>query len=101
VHGPGPALYDFISGVERFPDRPDTPAPYDLLVISDCGSLERIGEVGVRHADLFARLPRVIIDHHARTTPPRPADWIDPDFRATWRDGDAPGAPDGIPLDRR
>ena len=62
---PVPPLYDFMAGVDRFRTDPDPDAPYDLLVISDCGSLERIGEVGARHADLFERLPRVIIDHHA------------------------------------
>ena len=53
------------------------------MVISDCGSLERIGDVGVRHAELFARLPRVIIDHHASNDAPGEADWIDPGAAAT------------------
>ena len=43
---PVPPLYEFMAGVERFRTDPDPDAPYDLLVISDCGSLERIGEVG-------------------------------------------------------
>ena len=90
---PVPALYDFISGVERFRTDPDTSAPYDLLVISDCGSLERIGEVGVRHADLFARLPRVIIDHHASNDAAETADWIDPAGRRDVRDGHPAGQP--------
>ena len=47
---PVPPLYAFIEGVERFRTDPDDAAPYDLLVISDCGSLERIGEVATRHA---------------------------------------------------
>ena len=50
-------------------------------------SAERVGAVAIRHAELFAALPRVIIDHHAsndatRATPtgstrapPRPARW--------------------------
>ena len=80
---PVPPLYDFMAGVERFRTDPDTTAPYDLLVISDCGSLERIGEVGVRHAELFERLPRVIIDHHASNDAAGDADWIDPAAAAT------------------
>jgi Exopolyphosphatase-related proteins len=80
---PVPPLYDFIAGVERFRTDPDDAAPYDLVVISDCGSLERIGEVGVRHAGLFARLPRVIIDHHASNDASGEADWIDPGAAAT------------------
>jgi len=80
---PVPSLYDFMAGVDRFRTDPDTTAPYDLLVISDCGSLERIGEVGVRHADLFEKLPRVIIDHHASNDAAEAADWIDPAAAAT------------------
>jgi phosphoesterase RecJ-like protein len=80
---PVPPVYDFIDGVERFRTDPDTEAPYDLLVISDCGSLERIGDVAGRHADLFARLPRVIIDHHASNAAAEASDWIDPAAAAT------------------
>ena len=39
--------------------------------------------VGVRHADLFERLPRVIIDHHASNDAAGEADWIDPAAAAT------------------
>ncbi len=80
---PIPPLYAFIAGVEAFRTDPDPDAPYDLLVISDCGSLERVGDVGVRHADLFGRLPRVIIDHHASNDAAEAADWIDPGAAAT------------------
>ena len=78
-----PPLYDFLPGVERFRTDPDEAAPYDLVVISDCGSLDRVGAVGVRHADLFARLPRVVIDHHASNDGVGEADWIDPSAAAT------------------
>jgi bifunctional oligoribonuclease and PAP phosphatase NrnA len=78
-----PRLYDFMPGIERFQTDPDADAPYDLLVISDCGSLERIGEVAARHAELFERLPRVIIDHHASNDAAGAADWIDPEAAAT------------------
>ena len=80
---PVPPLYDFIEGIERFRTDPDSEAGYDLLVISDCGSLERVGEVGARHAELFERLPRVIIDHHASNDAAGAADWIDPRAAAT------------------
>src|SRR4029077_5786081 len=75
---PVPPLYDFIPGADRFRTDPDLAAAYALLVISDCGSLERVGEVGVRHADLFGRLPRVVIDHHASNQAAAEGDWIDP-----------------------
>jgi len=78
-----PPLYEFMDGIERFRTDPDPAAAYDLLVISDCGSLSRIGDVGVRHADLFARLPRVIVDHHASNDAVQDADWIEPWSAAT------------------
>ena len=80
---PVPALYEFMDGVERFKTDPDEKASYDLLVICDCGSLDRVGEVAVRHADLLARLPRVIIDHHASNNGTDDADWIEPAAAAT------------------
>jgi phosphoesterase RecJ-like protein len=80
---PVPSLYDFLPGVERFRTDPDPEATYDLVVIVDCGSLERVGAVGVRHADLFERLPRVIVDHHASNDAAGDADWIDPIAAAT------------------
>jgi phosphoesterase RecJ-like protein len=80
---PIPALYAFLPGVERFRTDPDPDGTYDLVVILDCGSLERIGAIGVRHADLFATVPRVIIDHHASNDADGDGDWIDPDAAAT------------------
>lgn len=82
---PVPELYDFMPGIERFRTDPDPAATddYDLLVVSDCGSLDRVGDIGRRHADLFARLPRVVIDHHASNGAAGDADWIDPAAAAT------------------
>ena len=80
---PVPPLADYLPDLERFRTDPDPDADYDLVVISDCGSLERIGEVGARHAELFERLPRVIIDHHASNDAAGAADWIDPAAAAT------------------
>lgn len=80
---PVPPLYDFIEGVERFRTDPDPAADYDLLVLSDCATPERVGAVGERHRELFERLPRVVIDHHASNAALAEADWIDPDAAAT------------------
>ena len=96
---PVPDLYAFMDGMDRFKTDPDPTAPYDLVVISDCGSLERIGEVGVRHAELFERLPRVVIDHHASNDADGAADWIDPDAAATCEMVAVLAARLGIPLD--
>ena len=80
---PVPPLYGFMHGSGRFRMDPDASANYDLVVILDCGSLERIGEVGARHAELFERLPRVVIDHHASNDGSGAADWIYPAAAAT------------------
>ena len=80
---PVPQLYAFLDGVERFRSDPDPDAGYDLLVLSDCATPDRVGEVGVRHRALFDRLPRVVIDHHASNAPVGDADWIEPRAAAT------------------
>ncbi len=80
---PVPPLYDFLPDVERFRTDPDSGGDYDLLVVSDCGSLDRVGEVRGRHRELFERLPRVVIDHHASNDAAGDADWIDPGAAAT------------------
>ena len=80
---PPPPLYGFMPGIERVRTDPDADAAYDLVVISDCGSLERVGAVGERHAALFERVPRVIIDHHASNDAAGDADWIDATAAAT------------------
>jgi phosphoesterase RecJ-like protein len=80
---PAPAIYEFLPGIGRLRTDPDPAAAYDLLVILDCGSLDRVGDVGVRHAELFGRLPRVIIDHHASNDEGGTRDWIDPAAAAT------------------
>jgi phosphoesterase RecJ-like protein len=78
-----PPVYDFLPGVDRFRTDPDPATAYDLAVIVDCGSLDRVGELGARNAELFERLPRVIIDHHASNDAAGDADWIDPRAAAT------------------
>jgi phosphoesterase RecJ-like protein len=80
---PVPELYDFMSDVGRFRTEPEPGLEYDLLVVSDCGSLDRVGAVGVRHAELFGRLPRVVLDHHASNDAGGEADWIDAGAAAT------------------
>ena len=97
---PIPELYDFLAGVERFRTDPDPDAEYDLLVISDCGTLDRVGAVGERHRALFERLPRVVLDHHASNDDERqPADWVDPDAAATCEMATLLAARLGVPLD--
>jgi phosphoesterase RecJ-like protein len=80
---PVPPLYAFLRGMDRFRHDPDDDGDYDLLVVCDCGSLDRLGAVRERHAGLFARLPRVLVDHHASNIDGGPGDWIDPTAAAT------------------
>jgi bifunctional oligoribonuclease and PAP phosphatase NrnA len=80
---PVPALYSFMPGVERYGTDPDPTSTYDLAVIVDCGSIDRIGAIGTRHADLFEHTPRVIIDHHSSNDASGEADWIEPHSAAT------------------
>jgi phosphoesterase RecJ-like protein len=80
---PIPPLYDFLADVGRARTDPDPDLDYDLLVVSDCGTLDRIGAVRGRHPELFERLPRVVIDHHASNDAVGETDWIEPDSAAT------------------
>lgn len=80
---PVPPIYDFLPDVGRSRTDPEPDADYDLLVVSDCGTLDRIGDVRGRHAELFERLPRLVIDHHASNDATGATDWIDPRAAAT------------------
>jgi phosphoesterase RecJ-like protein len=80
---PMPQLYDFMPGVSHFRTEPDPTARYDLLVVSDCGGLDRIGPLYGRFQGLFDALPRIVLDHHASTRDAAPGDWVDPAAAAT------------------
>jgi bifunctional oligoribonuclease and PAP phosphatase NrnA len=96
---PVPPLYDFLPAVARARTDPDPSIDYDLLVISDCGSLDRVGAVAQRHPELFARLPRVVLDHHASNGARGDADWIEPHSAATCEMVALLAARLGAPLD--
>ena len=96
---PVPPLYGFLPGMDRFIPDPDPAASYDLLVVCDCGSLDRLGAVRDRHPALFEQLPRVLIDHHASNTDGGPRDWIDPVAAATCELVTLLAARLGVPLD--
>jgi phosphoesterase RecJ-like protein len=95
---PVPPLYDFLADVARARTDPDPDVDYDLLVVSDCGSLDRIGAVRGRHSELFDRLPRVVIDHHASNGSAGDADWIEPGSAATCEMVTLLAARLGVPL---
>jgi len=80
---PVPSLYDFLPDVGAVRMDPDPAAHHDLLVVLDCGSLERIGAVRERHPAVFAQPPRIVIDHHASNDARSPTDWVEPAAAAT------------------
>jgi phosphoesterase RecJ-like protein len=80
---PMPEMYKFMRGMDRFRQQPDPSLDYDLLVVGDCGELERIGPVFESHAELFARVPILDIDHHLSNTRFGAVDWIDAKSSAT------------------
>jgi bifunctional oligoribonuclease and PAP phosphatase NrnA len=80
---PPPPLYDFMPGIDRIRTDPDPERRYDLLVIVDCGSLDRVGAVRHRHRSLFAAVPAVVIDHHVSNDGGGATDWVDPGAAAT------------------
>jgi phosphoesterase RecJ-like protein len=96
-----PPLYDFLPGIDRFrtDPEPSPEIPYDLLLLADCATSERVGAVAQRHAELFHDLPRVILDHHASNAEGGPADWIDPEAAATCELVTLLAARLGVPLD--
>lgn len=96
---PVPPLYSFLPGVEQVRTDPDPSADYDLLVISDCGTLDRVGAVWARHRELFERLPRAIVDHHVSNEAAGPGDWIDPTAAATCEMVALLAVRLGVPLD--
>jgi phosphoesterase RecJ-like protein len=80
---PMPAMYEFMPGMDRFRREPDPSIDYDLLVVGDCGELERIGPVLQSHRELFERVPILDIDHHKSNPRFGAVDWVDATSSAT------------------
>ncbi|HEY5489135.1 MAG TPA: DHH family phosphoesterase [Candidatus Limnocylindrales bacterium] len=80
---PVPPMYGFLPRIESFRQDPEDGMDYDLIVVGDCGDLARVGSVLGRHAQLFADVPIVNIDHHVSNTGFGLVDWIDPRAAAT------------------
>jgi bifunctional oligoribonuclease and PAP phosphatase NrnA len=96
---PIPPLYAFMPDIGTARTDPDPDVDYDLLVVSDCAGIDRIGAVAGRHPELFGRLPRVVLDHHASNGESGPADWVDPASAATCEMTALLAAELGVPLD--
>jgi phosphoesterase RecJ-like protein len=80
---PMPEMYTFLPGMDRFRQEPDPEVDYDLLVVGDCGELERIGPVLESHRGLFERVPILDIDHHISNPRFGAVDWVDAASSAT------------------
>ena len=80
---PVPAMYDFMPHIDRFRTAPEPDLDPDLIVVCDCGELERVGPVLTEHAELFARVPIVDIDHHVSNPRFGAVDWVDAEAAAT------------------
>jgi phosphoesterase RecJ-like protein len=79
---PPTPVYDFMPHIERIRTQPDAQLDYDLIVVSDSGDLPRVGRVAREWADLFARVPILVIDNHATNIGFGAVDWIDFDAAA-------------------
>ncbi len=95
---PVPPMYDFLPGLDRFRQGPDPELDYDLIVVGDCGELERVGSVLTDHAELFGRVPIVNIDHHVSNRGFGAVDWVDPEAAATCEMGTLLAARLGVPF---
>jgi len=80
---PVPAMYASMPGMDRFRREPDSSIDYDLLVVVDCGELERVGPVLQTHRTLFERVPILNIDHHVSNPHFGALDWVDASSSAT------------------
>lgn len=94
-----PPLYDFLPAIGEFRTDPAPDRDYDLAVVVDCGSLDRVGPVRDRHADLFGSVPTLVIDHHASNGSTGADDWVDPRAAATCELVALLAVPLGVPLD--
>lgn len=95
---PVPALYGFMPAIERFRTAPEPGLDYDLVVVVDCGEIERVGPVLDAHRALFERVRIVNIDHHKSNPRFGAVAWVDPAAAATCEQVTLLLAALGIPL---
>lgn len=94
-----PPMYGFMPRIDRFRQDPEPGVSYDLIVVGDCGDLERTGSVSQRNAELFSRVPIVNIDHHISNTGFGAVNWVDPKAAATCEMNTLLMPALGVPLD--
>ena len=58
-------------------------AKYDLVIILDTGTPDKLGKVYEIHQDLFFEVPTIVIDHHATNSYFAKVNWVDLSATAT------------------
>lgn len=96
---PVPPMYSFMPHIDRFRQDPETSRGYDLIVVGDCGDLERVGSVLGRNSELFDSVPIINIDHHVSNPGFGAIDWVDAAAAATCEMDTLLIAALGVPLD--
>lgn len=67
ISDPVPELFEYLPDVETIlHDLPDW--DYDLMLVADCGDIDRAGRIYLENRDLFARTPILNLDHHDSNT---------------------------------
>jgi phosphoesterase RecJ-like protein len=96
---PIPEMYRFMPHIERIAAEPDPDLDYDLIVVSDSGELSRVGRVAREHAELFGRVPILVVDHHASNVGFGAVNYVDPGAAAACEQVALLVARLGVPLD--
>ncbi len=96
---PVPAMYDFMPHIGRIASQPDPTMDYDLIVVTDSGELSRVGRVAREHAELFGRVPILVVDHHRSNAGFGAVDYVDPTAAAACEQVALLVAGLGVPLD--
>ncbi|MET0772876.1 MAG: bifunctional oligoribonuclease/PAP phosphatase NrnA [Candidatus Limnocylindrales bacterium] len=96
---PVPEMYRFMPCIERIAAEPDPDVDYDLIVVTDSGELSRVGRVAREHAELFGRVPILVVDHHASNVGFGAVDYVDPRAAAACEQVALLLARLGVPLD--
>ncbi len=80
---PVPDMYDFMPQIQRIRRAPEPDLDPDLIIVHDCGDLDRVGSILQQQADLFERVPIVNIDHHVSNPGFGSIAWVDAESAAT------------------
>ncbi|MEZ4597474.1 MAG: bifunctional oligoribonuclease/PAP phosphatase NrnA [Chloroflexota bacterium] len=96
---PVPAMYGFMPHIGRIASQPDPAMDYDLIVVTDSGEPTRVGRVAREHAELFARVPILVVDHHRSNSGFGAVNYVDPTAAAACEQVALLVARLGVPFD--